>query len=458
MPVFAISLFAIVSLIGATLALSMDSRSANNLQITADTAALGGATAFLNHKSPKAEDRLAAAKLQAEALATENSEFALVDLDVQAITEDAYGQHTRLAVELEFKPVNVMAGVTGRNASVEMRRRAVAEATWGFPLCMLALADEKDGFSVKHIARFIAPDCLVWSNAPRNNSMKFEGGVTQARYLCGAGRIRKHITASVTPSPIENCDIIPDPLANWVPPTPSVCKPDPDFPPRTGLLGGLPDLEINGDEEYEATGGDGMIFQWDDLALTDNLPTSVYFLDRQYNYPTDTISPGTYCGLTIRGGHVLMEPGTYFIQGDPMEISRKATVTAEGVTIIFTGAGSYLRVNDQARFRLTAPTSGDLAGFALSETRDTSSKKGKKAVVSRLTGAGRLSMVGLIYLPTQNFMVSGAGAGSQSSPLLQIVANEISLRDSGLLKIDFKPGQTSVPVLIAPSREARLVE
>ncbi|MBK74667.1 MAG: hypothetical protein CME85_04120, partial [Henriciella sp.] len=124
--------------------------------------------------------------------------------------------------------------------------------------------------------------------------------------------------------------------------------------------------------------------------------------------------------------------------------------------LIFTGPGAYLRVSDEARMTLKAPTEGDLAGIAVAERRNT--RTNGLPVVSRLTGTGKLSIVGLIYLPTQNFFISGSGAGDQSSPLLQIVANRIAIRDTGRLRIDFEPGKTDVPVAIKPARIARLVE
>jgi len=179
-------------------------------------------------------------------------------------------------------------------------------------------------------------------------------------------------------------------------------------------------------------------------------------MDRRYDLPTEKLTPGTYCGLDIAYGHVEMTPGTYFIKGAPMQVTRKATVTAEGVTLIFTGPGAYLRVSDEARMTLKAPTEGDLAGIAVAERRNT--RTNGLPVASRLTGTGKLSIIGLIYLPTQNFFISGSGAGDQSSPLLQIVANRIAIRDTGRLRIDFEPGKTDVPVAIKPARIARLVE
>ena len=75
MPIMAMSLMAIVSLGGAALALSLDSRAANNLQSTADFAALSGASAFVASASPRLEDRIADAKSSVEASVSANADF-----------------------------------------------------------------------------------------------------------------------------------------------------------------------------------------------------------------------------------------------------------------------------------------------------------------------------------------------------------------------------------------------
>ena len=76
---------------------------------------------------------------------------------------------------------------------------------------------------------------------------------------------------------------------------------------------------------------------------------------------------------------------------------------------------------------------------------------------SRLAGDGIVDAIGTIYLPRHNFEISGNGSGKQASPLLQIVANTVTLAENGELKIDFDPTQTQVPVGIKPARTARLV-
>ena len=161
MPIFVMCLAAILGLVGATLALSMDTKSANEIQQTADSAALGGAVAFVRSENPKVQVRLEEAKAQTTSLANGNAKLQLSDLAIESLSEDAYGQKLKLSVEVEFKPVNAAASLTGRNASVDIRRRAVAEATWGFPLCVLAL---KGGMGFIPRLRVRKPtSCMIWT-------------------------------------------------------------------------------------------------------------------------------------------------------------------------------------------------------------------------------------------------------------------------------------------------------
>ena len=95
-PIFALSLAAIIGVIATTLALASDSKAANKVQITADSAAIAGATAFATLDTPKADERLQQALKAAENYAVANSEYTLVEIDLDAITEDSYGQQTTI--------------------------------------------------------------------------------------------------------------------------------------------------------------------------------------------------------------------------------------------------------------------------------------------------------------------------------------------------------------------------
>ena len=189
----------------------------------------------------------------------------------------------------------------------------------------------------------------------------------------------------------------------------------------------------------------------------------------------------------------------------PLTVRRRGTLSGEGVTIILSGKTATFSVLDEARLTLSAPTGGDMAGFALvedvarhdaeqgsngggtkfprfpntgedeNENEDenednkqssfrtssfswsSSSSSRKRPLRSRLTGSGTINAIGTIYLPHHEFQVSGSGAGEQASPLLQIVANRIVMKENGKLNINFDLTKTQVPAGIKPARFARLV-
>jgi hypothetical protein len=151
-----------------------------------------------------------------------------------------------------------------------------------------------------------------------------------------------------------------------------------------------------------------------------------------------------------------MKPGVYHIVGAPLIVRRRATLSGEGVTIVLHGDKATFSVLDQARLELEAPTHGETAGFAVAENRR-AKLTGINPERSRLTGSGKVSMIGTIYLPRQLFSITGQGAADQASPLLQLVAYTVELRNKGGLKIRFEPERTEVPMTIRPSREARLI-
>jgi hypothetical protein len=513
MPVFAISMLAIISLAGAAIALSFDSRAANNLQIAADESALSGATAFLNAASPKAADRLAEAATAAEAAARANANYALAKLDVGALTEDAYGQKTVIEVALKFTPANPAAQMARRSASIDIERTAAASATWGFPLCVLGLKGSSIGLSTAGEADLTAENCIVWTNSKDSRSMQFTGGRASTKYFCAAGNAFV-ASATVTPRPHEKCDPIPDPLSGWTAPQPGTIDKNP-FPASSqnsavdvaGLLGQLTKVlgvqvlspltkpiqtALNSGVPLDDTAGQALyttvtalspvlaglepvtglnakgvftkgpakglhlleVLQI--LGVLDNLPPQIYPKDTYFNAPNFTLSPGTYAGLDVRAGHVRMKPGVYHIVGAPLIVRRRATLSGEGVTIVLHGDKATFSVLDQARLELEAPTHGETAGFAVAENRR-AKLTGINPERSRLTGSGKVSMIGTIYLPRQLFSITGQGAADQASPLLQLVAYTVELRNKGGLKIRFEPERTEVPMTIRPSREARLI-
>ncbi|MEM5516705.1 Tad domain-containing protein [Henriciella sp. AS95] len=402
MPIFAISLMAILSLVGGTIALGMDSRSSNNLQHAADSSALGGATAFLHSDSPKAEERLKAAHEQARSLATQNTDYSLTELDVAAVTEDAYGQHTNLKVELQFKPVNYFAKLVGSKSTTPIRRRAVATATWGFPLCVLTLEPKRSGLTIKDQGQLEANNCIIWSNSDSRKAMDFKGGSAKTKAFCAVGDVDKDSRAQVDPKPEVGCQPLPDPLAGYEVPTSGIC---------------------------------------------DSFSVDVIRIG------STKLSPGIYCGgLSVRARNVTLEPGIYHIRGGGLKIDARGELEAHGVTFLFDGLINKVEIRGGSGLKVTAPTEGETAGMAFAQL---------PSVVTRLPDMkidGALNVEGVIYMPSYDIKIKKLGGGTTRSPYLQIVANSLEISDQGSLAIEFDMTQTDLPLVIKPAREARLVE
>ncbi len=510
-PIFAVSLMSIVGLVGATLALGMDSRAASNLQSTADSAALAGATAFVSTNSPRVADRLNAASETASAITAGNSDYYITDLSIAPVTEDAYGQHTEIDVNLAFSPANPVANLIGRNATVEIGRRAVAVATWGFPLCILSLNEHDTGLSTSGNANLHAGGCIIWVNSDAHSAMDFSGGDAEAKYFCAAGRNRVSGGAQITPRPHEECNVIPDPLSDWSAPD-TTNNPTTLYASSVGEVGSrnkaallsqlnlvlidisllpvlidvriavqrgelineadaslmraalaaldprrVPQARLDSNGAFSRGPADGLTpFEVAQvLGIIDNADPAEYAGDKYVTSPTLRLEPGSYAGLDIGHGHVEMAPGIYHIVDAPLVVRRRATLTGNGVTIIFHGDEATFSVLDEARLTLTGPESGPTAGFILAEHRDDT--PGYITIRSRLTGSGTVNAIGTVYMPKHKLSITGNGAADQTSPLLQIVADSVELADEGALDILFAPNETNVPVAIMPEREARLV-
>jgi hypothetical protein len=110
-----------------------------------------------------------------------------------------------------------------------------------------------------------------------------------------------------------------------------------------------------------------------------------------------TLDPGTYCGgiEILAGATALLNPGLYIMKDGPFRVQSGAVVTAENVTLSFTGATATLYLQGGAQVRLTAPAEGDLAGLALF-----SESIAPNVEQFTISGGATLDLEGGMYLPT----------------------------------------------------------
>lgn len=400
-PIFAICLTAIVAMIGAAMTLSMDTRAARQIQYTVDESALTGATAFINSSQLHIEKRIAEAEEQARSSAEDNSEYHLRDFEVLSVFDDPFQQSIKMAVEVEFQPSNVAAGLTGRNANVDIRRRAVAEAVRGFPLCILTLSTTARGVRMLTPNTLAAENCIIWSNSTTRDSISMAQGNLVAQGICAAGGVEG--SQRTTPRAETNCKVLPDPLEGFQIDAGSTCDHD-DFKAR-----------------------------------------------RKRDY---RLSPGTYCGgLDLWDARsVEFAPGVYVIRDGALRINAKEPTIIDEVTFLMDGAVEGIVFDGDGGITMRAPSSGETAGIAIAQNVP------RDGDIRSMRLQAKIDLQGLLYLPSYHLSIRKGGGGTTKSPCIQMVVDRVNLYGDVELNIDFDPSKTKMPVVIQPEMTARLIE
>lgn len=155
------------------------------------------------------------------------------------------------------------------------------------------------------------------------------------------------------------------------------------------------------------------------------------------NLGTITFSPRVFCGkLQLNAGdNVTLSSGIYYFagqnKGDGLVVNGGATLTGNGVTLVFTSkngnSNSYagFTVNGSATINLTAMTTGPTAGIVIFGDRNMPAPPDNNSPAFTITGNGSMLFTGAVYVP------SGAvtfGGGAVANGCLQLVADKVALQ------------------------------
>jgi hypothetical protein len=154
------------------------------------------------------------------------------------------------------------------------------------------------------------------------------------------------------------------------------------------------------------------------------------------------LNPGVYCGgLRLQAANITFNPGTYVIKDGPLYLRGTGNITGHGVGIYLSNAA--IDVHGSFKVRLSAPTSGTMAGLVFAGRKDLATIH-----ASEVTGGNTLDIEGSIYLPKHNITLQGASEVTLPAAFSQFLAHRITFKGSTSLNartVNTDFAKTSIP-------------
>jgi hypothetical protein len=348
------------------------------LQNAADVAAYAGAVQL---RVGQDRPRIEAATLGAAVKTGYDESIGVITTNIPAATGAFAGDANTVEVIVRENTPRLFSSLFFDDA-VPMSGRAVARLTQGNDACILALDPNARGaITFSGSSDSLLLECNVHANSLATDAISVEGnGRVQTPCSSTSGNVSATAGLVMTSCnwPIEHAEPIDDPLKDLAEPgTSGAC-----VTPNT--FGGAAGTKY-------------------------------------------TISPGRYCGMTIRR-EVKFNPGVYVIDGQNLKIESTAIVKGEGVTIFLTN-GATFDAAGTADVQLSAPTSGPYAGILIFADRD------NPYAVHRLNGNSSSFYEGILYAPSTHIEYSG-NAAVIAPRCTQIVAATVEVIGNAKLGIN----------------------
>lgn len=356
--IFAVTLPAMVGLIGMGTEVGYWYMKAREIQTAADMAAMAAAYELRDEQS------------QASALSSANTEAAdngwdssigVLTLNVPPTTGSYSADLSAEVILTENRPR--LFSALFANGDQAITTRAVATSTPGGPACILALDPFAEGaITVIGNASVALDACRVHSNSGHTRSAVVSGSATMTAPCIGAaGWVDSSSGLTLTdpncPKPLNKAGVIDDPYSSLsVPLNPSTCSAAPKA--NKGKNAGTP----------------------------------------------VTITPGRYCGLNLNGDFNF-DPGVYIIDGGNFGINAGANVYGDDVTFILTN-DAFVSFNGSASIELHADSGGSYPGVLIYGDRNNDS-----SIVNHVNGDSTSIFEGVVYAPSQKISFNGNGSG-----------------------------------------------
>lgn len=177
--------------------------------------------------------------------------------------------------------------------------------------------------------------------------------------------------------------------------------------------------------------------------------TGCDYTDYEITKTTETLYPGTYCGLKLNNGAVAnLEPGIYLFRGGTgLDINADAEIHANGASLYFAD-GAPLKVNSRASLSVSAPESGPSAGIAIFQTESAAGAE----ITINAAATGTLN--GLLYAPETMVTFNSDSSGSATPHALAMIVGQIYINSGSTLSIGIDPDSANLPASLSSSSTA----
>jgi len=368
--IFAISTIPLVLAVGSAVDYAKLSKMRSELQGALDSAVLAGAA----YRHAQDSERIG----EAQAFLSSNFDGLLVTGAFTADGDPTRGLIATVRGTARISVPMAFMGIVGLG-TVDVAVGAAARGVVGPPICMLALdPDVTHGLDIQGTTDFDAIDCAVHTNSGSPRALNQDGGATgDADLFCAAGGFEGE---NFTPQPYSRCGTVPDPFA------------------------ALPMPVVSGCDEHNT----------------------------QMTNGTHILSPGVYCGgiRALAFADVTLLPGIYVIKDGDLELQAHSNIHGAGVFFYFYGNNAFLNHHSQAIIDISAPTSGDYAGIAMSQ--DALSSVGETSILS---GGPDVRIVGSLHFPTQILKIAGGGDFANISPYMPMIASSFIVTGNGVMTV-----------------------
>ena len=361
------------------------------LQQAADTAAIAGAKE-LSLADAERESVEAAVRAMVKRYVTANSanlfkkKAAALNVKTNIINEP-------LSVEvlIEQKVEPLVGGAFGIEFP-PLKIHSVAQIVGRPNICALALETSDPGaISLEHYAKVTGRNCAVYSNSTHTIGLKSKNSATlSASFICTRGGTEGG-PGNFSPPPMTDCPGFEDPLAGRTEPTVGACL----------------------------------------------------YTDLVVNNEVRTLRPGTYCGgITVTNlASVELQPGVYVFKDGPFTVTGGGQIKGDGVGLFFTGKDAFLNFDYNSSIRLKAPSTGDMAGLLVFESRSQS-----KSTQHYLHSNDAPVLLGTIYVPRGELRIDADEPIAQDSAYTAIVARTMRLYGGPHLILNTNYDSAAVPV------------